>query len=172
MRYKEGREVFWAQGARRRPLRLIVLAPTPDCKSPNGRTHYRAQAYILTTDLKRRAEVLIQCYLDRCQIEANHREEKSQFGVGDAQPLECAPPARFRGRGLCAFMLLAAQRAYGGARGDPYVPLPRWRTDALRPSCLDFVSRLRREMELRTDKLLDFARRSEVTAAAMFRAAA
>jgi hypothetical protein len=174
MRYKEVREVYWAQGARRRPLRLIVLAPTPYRNSPNGRTFYRAPAYILTTDLERALEVLIQCYLDRWQIEVNHREEKSQFGVGDAQvrsPLSVPRQPAFV-VALYALMLLAAQRAYGNARGDPYVPLPRWRKHAVRPSCLDIVSQLRREMELRPDKLLNFAHRSEIIAAATFRAAA
>lgn len=174
MRYKEVVEVYWAKGARRRPLRLIVLAPTPYRNSPHGPTNYRAPAYILTTDLDRPAEVLIQCYLDRWQIEVNHREEKSQFGVGDAQVRNVLSVPRQPAFvvAVYALMLLAAQRAYGGARGDPYVPLPRWRKGALRPSCLDIVSQLRREMELRPDKLLDFARRSEITAAATFRAAA
>lgn len=174
MRYKEVRGVFWAQGARRRPLRLIVLAPTPYRNSPGGRTHYRAAAYILTTDLDRPVEILIQCYLDRWQIEVNHREEKSQFGVGDAQvrnPLSVPRQPAFV-VAIYAMMLLAAQRAYGSARGAPYVPLPRWRKGALRPSCLDIISQLRREMELRPDKLLNFARRSEITANATFRAAA
>lgn len=85
IRYKEVTGVFWPHGARRRPLRLIILAPTPYRNSPNGRTNYRQPAYILTTDLKRSACQIIQCYLDRWQIEVNHREEKSQFGVGDAQ---------------------------------------------------------------------------------------
>lgn len=174
MRYREVREVYWAQGARRRSLRLIVLAPTPYRNSPHGRTFYRAPAYILSTDLKRPVETLIQCYLDRWQIEVNHREEKSQFGVGDAQVRSALSVPRQPAFvvALYGLMLLAAQRAYGNARGDPYVPLPRWRKHAVRPSCLDIVSQLRREMELRPDKLVNFARRSEITAAATFRAAA
>jgi hypothetical protein len=69
-------------------------------------------------------------------------------------------------------MLLAAQKAYGAERTVAYVPLPKWRKGARRPSCLDIVNQLRREMETRPDKLANFASTSEVIAAATFRAAA
>ena len=39
IRYKEVTGVFWPHGARRRPLRLIILAPTPYRNSPNGVAH-------------------------------------------------------------------------------------------------------------------------------------
>jgi len=71
MRYKEVTGIFWPKGGRRRRLRLIILAPTPYRNSPNGRTNYRQPAYLLTTDLKRPASEIIQCYLDRWQIEGN-----------------------------------------------------------------------------------------------------
>ncbi len=174
MRYKEVTGIFWPHGARRKPLRLIVLAPTPYRNSPNGRVNYRQPAYILTTDLKRPAADIIQCYLDRWQIEVNHREEKSQFGVGDAQVRNAKSVPRQPAFvvAVYAMMLLAAQKAYGSERGMAYVPLPKWRKGARRPSCLDIISQLRREMEARPDKLENFASQSEIIAAATFRAAA
>ena len=174
IRYKEVTGVFWPHGARRRPLRLIILAPTPYRNSPNGRTNYRQPAYILTTDLKRPACQIIQCYLDRWQIEVNHREEKSQFGVGDAQVRNAKSVPRQPAFvvAVYAMMLLSAQKAYGAERTVAYVPLPKWRKGARRPSCLDIVNQLRREMEARPDKLANFASTSEVIAAATFRAAA
>ena len=39
----------------------------------------------LTTELNTPAAALIQAYFDHWQIEVNHREEKSNFGIGDAQ---------------------------------------------------------------------------------------
>lgn len=174
IRYKEIPEVFWPQGARRRKLRLIILAPTPYRLSPNGPTNYRAPAYILTTDLKSPASVIIQCYLDRWQIEVNHREEKSQFGVGEAQVRNAQSVPRQPAFVVAVYslMLLAAQKAYGSRRGAAYVPLPLWRKGARRPSCLDIVSQLRREMESHPEKLLNFGSKKDVTAAATFRAAA
>ena len=174
MRYKEITGVFWPNGAGRRPLRLIVLASTPYKNSPNGKTNYRQPAYLLTTDLKRPVESIIQCYLDRWQIEVNHREEKSNFGVGDAQVRNTQSVLRQPAFvvAIYAMMLLAAQKAYGSRRGDAYVPLPKWRKGAKRPSCQDIVSELRREMESDPEKLRDFATRTGVMAAATVRAAA
>jgi hypothetical protein len=174
MRYKEMTSVFWRSGAKRRPLRLIVMASTPYRNSPNGKMHYRQPAYLFSTDLKRPVEDIIQCYLDRWQIEVNHREEKSNFGVGDAQVrnVNSVPRQPAFVVAIYAMMLLAAQKAYGSGRGDAYVPLPKWRRGARRPSCQDIVSELRREMEREPGKLKDFATRFGVTAAATFRAAA
>jgi hypothetical protein len=34
---------------------------------------------------------------------------------------------------------------FGATRGDAYAPLPKWRRNAKRPSCLDLVTLLRKE---------------------------
>jgi len=174
MRYKEITGVFRPNGTGRRPLRLIALASTPYRNSPNGKTNYRQPAHLLTTDVKRPVEAIIQCYLDRWQIEVNHREEKSNFGVGEAQVRnpKSVPRQPAFVVAIYAMMLLAAQKAYGSRRVEAYVPLPKWRKGAKRPSCQDIVSELRREMESDPEKLRDFATRTEVMAAATFRAAA
>ena len=85
VRFKQLHNVFWQGGARRRPLRLIVIAPTAYRKRKSAKLYYRQAAYLLTTDLKTPASKLIQLYLDRWQIEVNHREEKDTLGVGQAQ---------------------------------------------------------------------------------------
>lgn len=174
MRYKEIAGVFWPNGSARRPLRLIVLASTPYRNSPNGKINYRQPAYLLTTDLKRPVEAIIQCYLDRWQIEVNHREEKSNFGVGDAQVrnVNSVPRQPAFVVAIYAMMLLAAQKAYGSRRVDAYAPLPKWRKGAKRPSCQDIISELRREMDSDPAKLKDFATRTGVMAAATLRSAA
>lgn len=174
MRYKEVTGVFWANGAGRRRLRLIVIASTPYRNSPNGKVNYRQPAYLLTTDLKRSVGDIIQCYLDRWQIEVNHREEKSVFGVGDAQVrnTKSVPRQPAFVVAVYAMMLLAAQKAYGSTRNEAYVPLPKWRKRAKRPSCQDIVNELRREMEAEPEKLKNFASRTNVMGAAAFRAAA
>jgi hypothetical protein len=85
VRFKEVSALCWRQGSRRRVLRLLVIAPTAYRHHKLGKTLYRQPAYLLTTDLKTAAVELIQAYFDRWQIEVNHREEKTTFGVGQAQ---------------------------------------------------------------------------------------
>jgi hypothetical protein len=84
IRYKVVDGVYWQGGARRRPLRLLVVAPTPYRKRKSRRLYYRQPAFLLTTDLKARAHTLLQTYFDRWQIEVNHREEKDTLGIGQA----------------------------------------------------------------------------------------
>jgi hypothetical protein len=43
-----------------------------------------------------------------------------------------------------------------GERSGAYLPLPKWRPNAKRLSCLDIISRLRLEMQLQPHKLVDF----------------
>jgi hypothetical protein len=43
-------------------------------------------------------------------------------------------------------LLLASLQAFGIERGKAYPALPKWRRNAYRPSCLDLVTLLRKEM--------------------------
>jgi hypothetical protein len=43
-------------------------------------------------------------------------------------------------------LLLAALQAFGVHRGPAFAPLPKWRRRAPRPSCLDLITLLRKEM--------------------------
>jgi hypothetical protein len=43
-------------------------------------------------------------------------------------------------------MLLASLIAFGAERGPAYAALPKWRRKAYRPSCLDLITLLRKEM--------------------------
>ena len=52
IRYKEVADVHWQRGAGKRPLRLIVIAPTPYRKNQSKRLYYRDPAYLLTSDLR------------------------------------------------------------------------------------------------------------------------
>ena len=81
VRYKEIKEVYWQGGAKKRALRLLVVAPVGYRTSKNGRKYYRQPAYLLTTDLETPAAILLQDYFDRWGIEVNHRDEKEILGV-------------------------------------------------------------------------------------------
>ena len=158
VRYKDYGEVYWRNGARRRPLRLIVLAPQPYRRSPKGKLMYHDPGYLLTTDLATPAAVLIQAYLDRWQIEVAHRDEKTVIGVGQAQVWNERSVTRQPAFAVAAYalLLLAGLKAYGGERSSQLPALPKWRGRAGRPSCLDLVTTLRRQLAARADLLADW----------------
>ncbi len=172
IRYKEISEVFWRGGARRRPLRLIIVAPTPYRKRQSGRLYYRDPASLLTTDQTSRAKALLQIYFDRWQIEVNHRDEKDTLGVGQAQlwnPIS-VPKQPVLSVAAYSALLLASLVAFGTDRGSMYASLPKWRRHAHRPSCLDMITLLRKEMvehpELLTDLNVHMTDRALTSAAA------
>lgn len=148
IRYKEVNLVYWQGGARRRPLRLLVVAPTPYRKRHSGRRYYRRPAYLLTTVREGHTVELLQIYFDRWQIEVNHREEKDTLGVGQAQLWNPHSVPRQPVLAVASYsaLLLASLQAFGPGRGKAYAPLPKWRRKAKRPSCLDLVTLLRNEM--------------------------
>jgi hypothetical protein len=140
--------VLWQSGAHTRPLRLFVIAPTPYRKRNHIRWYYRQPAYLLCTDLNSAARPLLQIYFDRWQIEVNHREEKDTLGVGQAQLRNPLAVPRQPALIVAAYsaLMLAALQAFGPQRGPAYAALPRWRRNAKRPSCLDLITLLRKEV--------------------------
>jgi hypothetical protein len=51
-------------------------------------------------------------------------------------------------------LLLASLQAFGAQRGPEYAELPKWRRNARRPSCLDLITLLRKEMAQQTHLLV------------------
>jgi len=148
LRYKERTRVLWQSGAGRRWVRLIILAPIPYQVAGRPRKYYRDPAYLLTTDLEATVHELIQMYLDRWQIEVNHREEKDTLGVGQAQVRSPRSVPRQPAFVVAAYsaLLLAALLAFGPGRTEHFAALPKWRKHSSRPSCQDLVTMLRNEL--------------------------
>jgi hypothetical protein len=146
--YKELSQVYWRSGAGQLPLRLFVVAPTPYRKRQSSKLYYRQPAYLLSTDLRHSAPQLLPIYFDRWQIEVNHRDEKDTLGVGQAQlwNIDAVPQQPALVVAAYSALLLASLQAFGTARGAAYQALPRWRRKAHRPSCLDLVTLLRKEL--------------------------
>src|SRR5450631_2314745 len=159
VRYKEVTGVYWQGGAGRCPLRLLVVAPTPYRKRKSSKLYYRQPAYLLTTDLKSSAKQLLQIYFDRWQIEVNHRDEKDTLGIGQAQlwNVTSVPKQPVLAVASYSALLLASLQALGAERGNAYAQLPKWRRNARRPSCLDLITLLRKEMTQPTTLLDPFA---------------
>jgi len=148
IRYKEITPVLWQKGAGRRLLRLMVVAPQPYRTSLNAKRNYREPAYLLSTDTQSAAQTLLQAYFDRWQIEVNHREQKDTLKIGTAQVwAEKSVPRQpaFAVAGY-SLLLLAGLKAFGPGRTHDFVPLPKWRTKANRPSALDLITLLRKEI--------------------------
>jgi hypothetical protein len=159
IRYKEVAGVLWQSGAKQRPLRLIVIAPTPYRKAKSKRMYYRNPAYLFTTDLHSSTKQLLQIYFDRWQIEVNHREEKDTLGVGQAQLWNATsvPKQPVLAVAACSALLLASIQAFGSDRGSAYAALPKWRAHARRPSCLDLITLLRKEVTQQPHSTAPFA---------------
>ncbi len=157
VRYKILPDVFWQGGARRRKLRLLVIAPTPYRKRKSGRFYYRQPGYLLVTDFKASPHTLLQIYFDRWQIEVNHREEKDTLGVGQAQLWNIVSVPKQPAFAVASYsaLLLASLLAFGAARGAAYAELPKWRKNAKRPSCLDLVTLLRKEVTEKPGQLAE-----------------
>lgn len=158
LRYKDLGPVHWQRGGRRRELRLLVLASTGYRLHAHGKLLYRQPAYLLTTDLSTPAAQLVAAYLDRWQIEVNHREEKSILGVGDAQVrnAESVPRQPAFAVAIYSMLLLAAHKAYGPTRTQDYLPPPKWGHPGERPSCLDILALLRTQMMAHPEQLRAF----------------
>jgi hypothetical protein len=148
IRFKVVNKVLWRRGSGLRPLRLIVLAPTPYRLSPNASTAYRDPAYLLTDDLASSTTSLLQSYLDRWQIEVNHREIKSYFGAGEAQVRATLSVSRVPAFVVSCYSLLhlAGLLEFGPSRTDHFTPLPKWRRPSSRPSIADLLRQLRIEL--------------------------
>jgi hypothetical protein len=139
-------------------LRLLVVAPTPYRKRKSRKLYYRQPAFLLTTDLKDSVKQLLQIYFDRWQIEVNHRDEKDTLGVGEAQlwNVKSVPKQPVLAVAAYSAMLLASLIAFGAERGAAYDALPKWRRKAYRPSCLDLITLLRKEMAEHPELLKEF----------------
>jgi hypothetical protein len=146
--YKEVAGVLWQGGARQRLLRLLVIRPTRYRKQKSGRYYYRRPAYLLTTVVTGTVRQLLQIYFDRWQIEVNHREEKDTLGVGQAQLWNVTSVPKQPAFAVASYsaLLLASLVAFGAERGKAYAALPKWRRRAARPSALDLITLLRKEM--------------------------
>lgn len=148
VRYKDLGVVYWQGGARKKPMRLLVVAPVGYRTSKKGRKYYRQPAYLLTSDLKTPALLLLQDYFDRWGIEVNHRDEKEILGLGQAQVWNKDSVKKVPAMlvAMYSWLLLGGLHCYGPGRTNDYEPLPKWRSGAKRASCLDLVTLLRKQV--------------------------
>lgn len=151
--YKTASNVLWQNGTRGKPLRLIVLKPLPYVRG--GKRHYRSPAYILVTSTTAPIEILIQSYLDRWQIEYNHRDEKSVLGVGEAQVRNENSVVKQPAFHVAAYsaLLLANVMVYRDKPHSDFGSSPKWRKPPKRNTCRALVGLLRATLLNPTEEL-------------------
>lgn len=159
IRYKQLLPVLWQRGTKTMSLRLIVLAPTPYRNSPHGKVFYREPAYLFCTDMECSIELLIQTYCNRFQIEVNHRDEKTEMGLGHAQVWAAKSVVRQPVFVAAAYslLLLASIQCFSGKRiEEVFGKLPKWRKGSNRVSCRDILRVIRSEVHQENHLLENF----------------
>jgi hypothetical protein len=171
IRYKEVNNVLWQRGAKRKPLRIIVIAPIPYVRS--GKRHYREPAYLLTTDIKGPVEILIQHYFDRFQIEYNHKDEKSILGVGQAQVRNEQSVSKQPALHVAAYsaLLLANIMTYKDQYHEDFDPIPYWRQLPKRNTCRALIGLLRRSLLEEPEKIIKLGLTPPIISAILSKAA-
>jgi hypothetical protein len=155
LKYKEVNRILWQKGSKKRPLRLIVLAPLPYVRG--GKRNYRDPAYLLTTDVNGPIGEIMQGYLDHWQIEYNHRDEKSILGVGQAQVRNEKAVVKQPGLHVAAYsaMLLASIKIYNDQGVEESQSRPKWRRKAKRNTCRALIGELRKSILEYPEELLE-----------------
>jgi hypothetical protein len=139
------RTVYWRKAGPALPLLLVVIKPLGYRLRKGSKLLYRQPGFLICTDPQLDLAVLLQAYIDRWEIECNHREEKSLIGTAQGQvwnPLAVARLPQFQ-VAIYSLLLLASILAYGFQRSAAYLPLPLWRRKSIRPSALDLLNLLR-----------------------------
>jgi hypothetical protein len=155
LKYKEVNHVHWQRGAKKKELRLIVLAPVPYVRG--GQRNYRAASYLLTTDTEGFITKLIQAYLDHWQIEYNHRDEKSILGVGEAQVRNERSVRKQPAFHVASYsaLLMASAMAYHDKGIEDASGRPGWRKSSRRNTCRALVGELRASILESPEELLE-----------------
>lgn len=144
LQYKKVDSCLWQSGTKTQPLKLLVLAPLPYVKG--GKRNYRDPAYLLCTDSDAPAQFLIQSYLNRWQIEVNFREEKSIFGLGQAQVRNANSVQKQPAFLVAAYsaLLLSSIIAYDDQPHQDFGEQPIWRPPPQRPTARALVGLMRK----------------------------
>ena len=74
----------WA-GTGDRTVRVVIVRPLAYRPRKGAKLLYRNPAYLICTDPNLPLEQLLQAYLWRWEVEVNFRDQKTLFGVGEAQ---------------------------------------------------------------------------------------
>lgn len=139
------RTVYWRKAGAEVPVQIVVIKPLGYRLRHGSKLLYRNPAFLICTDPELDLTTLLQAYVNRWEIECNHRDEKSLLGVAQGQvwnpnSVRRLPQLQVAGYSL---LLLASILSSGFQRTAAYLPLPKWRRQSIRPSLLDLLALLR-----------------------------
>jgi hypothetical protein len=139
------RSVYWRKAGVDMPVQILVIKPLGYRLRNGSKLLYRNPAFLVCTDPDLDLTTLVQAYINRWEIECNHRDEKSLLGVAQGQvwnpnSVRRLPQLQVAGYSL---LLLASILSSGFQRTNEYLPLPKWRRKSVRPSLLDLLALLR-----------------------------
>jgi hypothetical protein len=140
--------VYWRKAGADLPLLLVVVKPLGYRLRIGSKLLYRQPAFLICTDPHLDLPLLVQSYIQRWEIECNHRDEKSLLGVAQGQVRSPQAVSRLPQFQVAAYslLLLASLLSSGFQRTADYLPLPKWRRQAARPSLLDLLNLLRNQI--------------------------
>jgi hypothetical protein len=142
------RNIYWRKAGCHLALQLVVIKPLGYRLRKGSKLLYRQPGFLICTDPELDLRTLVQAYVDRWEIECNHRDEKSLIGVAQGQvrsPKAVTRLPQFQ-VAIYSLLMLASILAYGFQRSAEYLPLPLWRRKAIRPSILDVLNLLRQQL--------------------------
>jgi len=149
LHFKRRTGLLWRASGAAQVLQLIVIRPLGYRLRQGSKVLYREPAFLICTDEKLEARLIIETYFQRWDIEVNFREEKSILGVGQAQvraprSVETAPTLTVASY---AMLLVAAGRAFPGSP-EVLLPRPKWCPAAthVRISTQQAINQLRAEV--------------------------
>jgi hypothetical protein len=163
LRFKRCTGLMWRAAGAAQVVQLLVIAPLGYRLRKGSKVLYRDPAFLVCTDEKLDARIIVETYFQRWDIEVNFREEKTILGVGQAQvrverSVETAPALTVASY---AMLLVATGQAFADSR-DALLPRPKWDPGSshLRISTQQAVNQLRAEVWSRglgLDNFSDFA---------------
>lgn len=148
-RVKRLRPLRWRATSDQCEVQLVVVAALGYRLRKNSKVLYRKPAYLIATDASLPIQQLLQQYLWRWDIEVNFRDEKTLFGVGQAQVRHPTSAHYVPALAVAAYslLLLAARNAFPSERTPLTLPLPKWRSHKpSRASTQNLIALLRREL--------------------------
>ncbi|MCL2632397.1 MAG: transposase [Coriobacteriia bacterium] len=138
--------VRW-RGSGSTDVMVVIVRPLGYRRSQNSRMLYRQPAYLICTDPELPLEKLLQAYLWRWEIELNFRDEKTVFGVGEAQVRTAAVVGSVPALIVAsyAYLLLAGSSV---SERTTELPSPKWhrRKPHSRCSTQQMISLFRSEL--------------------------
>jgi hypothetical protein len=144
---KASEVLLWRKTGAATPLRVMVIAPLGYRLRKGSKLLYRQAAYLVCTDPDMPLEHYLQYYLWRWGIEVNFRDEKTLFGVGQAQVRTEPSNRNVPASAVAAYALLWLAALQADETGQAPPRRPKWQKSKHpgEMSTADLIKQMRNE---------------------------